>query len=101
MRHRREVHDVIPDLGRRTRFPAIRVQRIAPTIILQGKRTAAGWSAYSAFRPREGRWSQAAKHVPAFVIDPCRRSAAIRDPIDHDVRQQFIFSENFLEVSIM
>ena len=101
MRHRREVHDVISGFGGLASFGALRVDRGPATIVLQRKRTAAGRSAYPAFRPRERRRSQTAKHVPAFAIDPCRRSAAVCHPIDHDVRQQFILGENFFEISIM
>jgi hypothetical protein len=101
MRHGREVDDVISGFSRFARFGTARVDQGSAAIVLQRKRTTTGRGAHSGFGPREGRRGQTAKHVPAFIINPRRRSAAVRDPVNHDVRQQFIPGKDFLEVSIM
>src|SRR5207249_9140088 len=77
MRHRREVDDVISGFGRLARFGAARIKRVVAPIVLQRKRTASGRRVHPGIRPREGCRRQGAKHVPAFVIDPCGRGAAV------------------------
>ena len=100
-RHGREVHDVISSVSRLARLGRVRRNRRSAPIVLRREGATPRWNGYATFRPRKRCRSETAEHVPAFVINPCRRGAAVGDPVDHDVGQQLVLREDLFEVAVV
>ena len=73
----------------------------SPSIVLRGKCSATGRGAHSCLGTRKRRGRKAAKHVPALVVQARRRSARVRHPVDHDVRQELVFRVDLVEIAVM